>query len=112
MSGLEEDARQQPSPCSTTSREALRLRCCEDCINYVWVSSANTRARKRLGKKISYIGLYDNCHLIDKHEQEIAEMKLRAEYLEQMVCMQEQAIEKRKLQLSKLEKEIEQLKFA
>lgn len=32
-------------------------------------------ARRRLGKKISYLSLFELGYLIDKHEQEVANLK-------------------------------------
>ena len=32
-------------------------------------------AYHRLGKKISYLSLYEYCYIVDKHEKEVAELK-------------------------------------
>lgn len=43
-----------------------------DLLKFCWMPKENRMARKRLGRKISYISLYEYCHLIDKHEQVIS----------------------------------------
>ena len=41
------------------------------------MNNQNEKARRRLGKKVSYISLYENGLILDKHETEIAELKLQ-----------------------------------
>jgi hypothetical protein len=43
---------------------------------WLWMRNYEEKASRRLGKKISYISLYEYCFIIDKHEKEVAEMKL------------------------------------
>lgn len=65
---LDDGLTTQDSNETTSTGQNERLLCCKDCMNYIWMSNANKKARKRLGRKISFIGLYDSCYLIDKHE--------------------------------------------
>lgn len=53
---------------SRLSRCLARLRCCSAPKDF-------RRTRRRLGKKISYLSLYEYCHIVDKHENQVAELK-------------------------------------
>ena len=39
------------------------------------VKESYKQARRRMGKKVSYISLYENGLILDKHEIEVAELK-------------------------------------
>ena len=47
------------------------LKCC-------LLDEVHSKARRRLGKKISYVALYENGLILDKHESEIADLKFQA----------------------------------
>ena len=39
-----------------------------NCANLCASGKNLQRTRRRLGKKISYLSLYEYCHIVDKHE--------------------------------------------
>ena len=60
-------------------------------------------AHQRLGRKISYISLYEYCHIVDKHERQVAEQTQMLEKASELIHQQTVVIEQ-------LEKENEEMK--
>ena len=67
-------------------------------------------ARRRLGKKISYLSLYEYAFIVDKHEEEMAELKQKMSKLR--TSSRRQSMESNKelrMKVEKLEALVEKL---
>ena len=48
---------------------------CRYLCQWFYMTTKDSMARRRLGKKISYLSLYEYAFIVDKHEEEMAELK-------------------------------------
>ena len=57
------------------------------------MSKKESRARRRLGQKISYLSLYEYAFIVDKHEEQMAQLKQKLSKMRRKLLEKEQDIE-------------------
>ena len=50
---------------------------CRYLCQWFYMTDKDSMARRLLGKKISYLSLYEYAFIVDKHEEEMAQLKQR-----------------------------------
>jgi hypothetical protein len=67
---MEEQEIERKSTMDSSAKKSI-IFCChpKELLKWCCLRNKERDAHMRLGKKISYISLYEYCHIVDKHER-------------------------------------------